>query len=229
MTDLERALVALAREVDWPPTPELSLRLAEAPAPTPRRSRRRAFVAAVALVLVALAVAFAVPPARSAILRFFHIGGVTVERVDTLPPAEERPLTADLGPVVAPEDAAFTLGTPFRWPEGTGRSQLHARGGAISGLLATPEPVLLSQFASDGLGGVKKLTAERTDVEWLEVEPGVLGVWITGEQHVLVWPEAPPRLAGNVLLWEDGGITFRLEGPSLTRRQALELARSILG
>jgi len=51
---------------------------------------------AVAL-LVALGIALAVPPARSAILRFFHIGSVTVERVETLPHAQQRSLVAGLG------------------------------------------------------------------------------------------------------------------------------------
>jgi len=81
MTDFERELRAL--DVEWPAAPELRLELA-------RRRRVRAVVA-VALV-AALAAAFAVPQSRSAILRFFHLGGVTVVRVETLPPAAARNL-----------------------------------------------------------------------------------------------------------------------------------------
>ena len=65
----------------------LELRLEPVPA---RRSRRRGLVLVLAVVVVAIGIAFAVPPARSAILDFFHLGGVTVERVQTPPAAEER-------------------------------------------------------------------------------------------------------------------------------------------
>ena len=39
----------------------------------------------------------------------------------------------------------------------------------------------------------------------------------------------PPRLAGNVLVWEQDGITFRVEGKDLERDDALRLARELLG
>src|SRR5919198_2265610 len=96
MTELELALVALGHELDIPAAPELAPRVRGR---IERRSRRRrAFVVAVALAVVALGIAFAVPQARSAILRFFHLGAATVERVETLPRAERRPLVAGLGP-----------------------------------------------------------------------------------------------------------------------------------
>src|SRR6266508_2095955 len=85
MTELERALVALAGELDFPPEPNL---VAGVRARLERRRllfpRRRALALAVALVVVAFGIAMAVPDARSAILRFFHIGAVTVEQVETL-------------------------------------------------------------------------------------------------------------------------------------------------
>src|SRR5256885_13147909 len=75
-----------------------------------RRPRyRRALVPALAL-LVALGIALAVPEARSAILRFFHIGAVTIERVETLPPGRERPLTAGLGPALSLHEAEARSG-----------------------------------------------------------------------------------------------------------------------
>ena len=91
MTDLERDLRSLGSTVAWPPTPDVASRLELRP------RRRRALVVAVALAVVALVAAFAVPQSRSAILRFFHLRGVTVERVGTLPPAQELPLAAGLG------------------------------------------------------------------------------------------------------------------------------------
>src|SRR5215475_13157087 len=103
---MERELAAL--EVEWPPTPDIASRLELAPRP----SRRWVAVAAVAIA-VAIGAAFAVPQSRSAILRFFHLGGVTVEQVETLPPAEQRPLAAGLGVEVGDARARALLGGAF--------------------------------------------------------------------------------------------------------------------
>ena len=230
MTDVERALAELREDVEWPPTPRLAPRLAEDSAPAPVRRRRRALVLGIALALVALGVALAVPDARSAILRFFHLEGVTVERVETLPPAEERSLVADLGPAVSPSDAEAILGRPVVLPDVDRRSQFYARDGAVSVLLATSEPVLLTEFAAgNGEMMLKKVSGGATGVEWVEVSPGNFGIWISGQRHVVYFlPRAPARFAGNVLLFERDDLTFRLEGPNLTRERALELAREIL-
>jgi hypothetical protein len=209
MTDFERTLRAL--DVEWPSTPEIRLELA------PRRRIR--VVVAVALV-VTLAVAFAVPQSRGAILRFFHLGGVTIVQVETLPPAVERPLAAGLGPQVSGGEAERTLGTPFL-PARHGT--LYGRDGFVSTLLHGP--VLLSELGSPYL--IKKVVSGQ--VEYVEVAPGVTGLWIAGTPHVVFFPNASPRLAGNVLLWASGNVTFRLEGRGLGKESALRLAREILG
>src|SRR5438874_2913783 len=97
--DLERELRAL--DVEWPPTPHLRLALE----PLVRRRSRRPLFAAVALALVALVAAFAVPQSRGAILRFLHLGGESIEFVQTLPHAEQRPLEAGLGRSVSEAEA----------------------------------------------------------------------------------------------------------------------------
>jgi hypothetical protein len=209
MTDFERELRAL--DVEWPAAPELRLELA-------RRRRVRAVVA-VALV-AALAAAFAVPQSRSAILRFFHLGGVTVVRVETLPPAQERSLAAGLGGQVSDDEAARALGAPFL-PARHGT--LYERDGFVSTVLQGP--VLLSEFGSEYL--IKKIASGK--VEYVVVASGVTGLWIADQPHVVVFPEASPRLAGNVLVWAKGGVTFRLEGRGLDEETALKLAREILG
>src|SRR3954468_7834546 len=98
MTELERALVALGGELEFPATPDLWPRVGGR---LQRRPWLRPVVFAVALGALAVGVALAVPPARSAILRFFHIGSATVERVETLPPAQKRPLVFGLGPALS--------------------------------------------------------------------------------------------------------------------------------
>ncbi len=78
MTELERALVALGNELEFPPTPDVAGAVRARLAPRRRWLRPAALVFAV--VVVGVGIAMAVPPARSAILRFFHIGAATVER-----------------------------------------------------------------------------------------------------------------------------------------------------
>ena len=225
---LERALTALGAEVEWPETPSVVLRL-DAAAPRARVWWRPVVVACAAAAL-AVAVAFAVPPARSAILDFFGLGGVTVERVSTLPAAEERPLAADLGAPITPEAAELVLGAPVVLPESRGRIRLYQRGGTVSAIFATPEPVLVSEFRPGfDASVVKKLAGMTSTVEWVPITDQVQGLWIAGDEHVVFWAETPPRLAGNVLVWERDGITYRLEGKTLTKERALELARDMLG
>ncbi len=224
MTELEQQLRALAADVEWPATPDAGAGLALSPAP---RRRRRGLVVALVAALVGVGVALAVPDARSSILRFLHLGGVTIERVATLPAAEERPLGADLGRPVSPADAATILGAPFRLPRTRGAPVLHENDGTISVLLAAPAPVLLTETATTGL--LKKLASISTRVETVEIAPAIDGLWISGAPHVFFGPNAPPRLAGNALVWERDGITYRLEGRSLAKARALELARELAG
>lgn len=213
MTELERSLRAL--EVDWPATPDIASRLEPG-----RRARTRTLPVVALAAAVAIAAAFAVPQSRSAILRFFHLRGVTVEQVQTLPPEAERPLSAGLGAPVGDDAAARTLGGPFRPPR---HGQLYEQDEVVSTLLRGP--LLLSEFGAPEL--LKKFAT--SSVEWLQVEPDVTGLWISGEHHVVFFPGASPRLAGNVLVWATSSRTYRLEGPGLTRADALRLARAITG
>lgn len=135
MTELERALASL--ELEWPATPAFDLR---------RPARRRAWTIALAAALVALGVAFAVPQSRAALLRVLHLGGVTVERVRTLPPAEQRSLASTLGTPVGAAEAKALLGRPFGVA-----ARLYRFGDVVSALL--PGPVLLSELLT-GIGPV---------------------------------------------------------------------------
>ena len=231
MTELEQALVALGQEVQFPPEPDL---VSAVRARLERRPRRRALAFAVALVVVAFGIAMAVPEARSAILDFFHIGSATVARVDTLPPAQERPLAAGLGPPLSRRDAELRAHLAIRLPafHGAPPTDYYARPGLVATLLAYRDrPVLLAEMRDDQTALAKKFVSPGTTVE--PVQLGRFGIWIEGGKHVLIWQfglasaqQIETRLAGNVLLWTDGTTTYRLEG-ALTRAQMLKLAREI--
>ena len=228
MTELERALVLLGRDIGFPVEP--NLRSSVRDRIERRRRVRSALVFAAALVVVAFGIALAVPDARSAILRFFHIGSVTVERVHTLPPARERPLSAGLGPPLSRHDAEARSGIPLVL-SGLKPVHYYAKPGLIATLLEyRGEPVLLAELGGDAAALTKKLVTPETRVEPAEI--GSNGLWIEGGRHVVIWQagtetiQMESRLAGNVLLWVEGDRTFRLEG-DLNKGQMLKLARDI--
>ena len=211
--DLEREL--RTAHVEWPPTPRFALGL---------RARRRRWPAVVALACAAVAVAFAVPESRGAILRFFDIGSVEVQLVDTLPPAARRPLTEGLGPVTSLAEVRRRF-PQLLVPPLDPLSQLHVDpGGVVSTVFDyRGRPVLLSELPSGAY--VKKLTTGSTRIEPVRVR-GVEGLWLSGGQHVF-FTDRSSRLAGNVLLWAADDATYRLEGPQLDRDDAIALADSL--
>jgi hypothetical protein len=217
--DLARELSALAAHVEWPETPALRLELA------PRRRARRPLAVALAALLFAVAVAFAVPQSRAALLRFFHLGAVTIQVVDRLPAAQERPLGADLGPVVSLARAKHVL-PGLLLPPLAAPPPLHTKGGAAIALVfeLDGKPVLLSEYGY-GAGFIKKIAGGATGIEPASVN-GAMAFWLSGPQHDVFFPGTSPRLAGNVLVWERGAVTYRLEG-TLDKSAALRLAREL--
>jgi hypothetical protein len=228
MTELERALVALGRELDIPAGPDLRSRVRERIERKPHR--RRALVLALTL-LVAIGIALAVPPARSAILRFFHIGSVTIERVETLPAARERSLVAGLGPALSLREAEQSSGVPLVLNAPRPR-RFYAQPGLLATILHYHgQSVLLAELQGDQTGLTKKFAGPDTRIEPAPI--GSFGLWLEGGKHVLTWVSSSGetrqmerRLAGNVLLWTEGSRTYRLEG-GLNRGQMLDLGRQI--
>jgi hypothetical protein len=224
MTELERALVQLGHELDWPAEPDLRSRVR---ARTERRTFARPLVVAVALAVVA----FAVPQARSSILRFFHIGAITIERVETLPAAQERPLAAGLGAALTLREAEAQSGVPLVL-NGPKPQHFYAQRGLIATLIRYHgKPILLAEFQGEQLGITKKLAGPGTSVEPAAI--GSSGLWLSGGPHLLIWETGAgsvgriqPRLAGNVLTWTEGDRTFRLEG-DLDKSRMLKLGRQI--
>jgi hypothetical protein len=232
---VEQELRGLA--VSWPETPDLEAAVAERlRAAPPRRRRpwlRPLAIALAVLVIAAGAVLTFSPGARSALLELFHIKGATVVRVDELPPAaggEEL----DLGLEVSREEAQRAVGFHLRLPADDRPDRVfldpQIGRGAVSAVWCCPR-VILTQFRGETTPYVGKMAGPGTTIEYLLVgnRPGV---WVAGRAHSVIFRDENgmvhdrPRLARNVLLWEDGRVTLRLEG-DFTKARALAIARSL--
>jgi hypothetical protein len=178
----------------------------------------------VAIVLVA---GLAVSPARTAILRFFGIGAVQIELVDRLP-AVEPSVPLALGSEIDPSQAPFPilrsglLGDP---------DAVYASGEVVTLLYGSPDRVrlLVTEIGHSVLAPeiAKKIVAGTTNTRFVDI-PGSTGrgIWIKGAPHVVVLADAPPRLAGNTLVWVQEGRTLRIEGAA-EFDDALRIAKSM--
>lgn len=227
MSELERALVAVGRELDVPETPDLVPGVLAAIESRPARAwapPRRLALAVAAVLVALLGATLAIPDARSAFLRIFEIGGERIELVDELPevPIQEDPETG-LGDRSTLEKAKALAGFPLReLDEAPDRVYLGDRG-TVWFLYGDPERprLLVSQTplsTVDGPALQKKLGGEGTNVELVEVGSRP-GAFVSGEPHFLFLVdedgnvvEDSARLARNVLLWDEGGVAYRLEG-----------------
>ena len=245
MSDLELALVRLGRELHVPPTPDLSARvrarLEQAPASRTWLSRRRTLVLALAVLAVAIGAVLAVPGTRAAILEFFHLRGVTIQRVEELPTV---PLQRDfnelfLGDRVTLAKARERADFDVIVPEALGEPdavffQDNPPGGMVSLVYGTPdEPrALFTQFRGRVDEVIYKKVAAGTHIAALQIE-GRPGYFLSGDPHEFSYFDRTGeyrqeivRLAGNTLLWERGPLTLRLEA-DIDREEAVEIARSV--
>jgi hypothetical protein len=220
MSELERRLTALGRDLDWPPTPDLAsavaARLPEAaPATAPRPARRRLLppagfrrslaLALVALLVLAGGVFAAVPSVRDSVLEFFGLQGATVERREELPPPPP-PAPLQLGERTTLEEAPDSLSfdplvpSDLGEPDGVYVNDL-APGGSVA--LTYRPAERLPEARSTGLGllveefrgdlapeFILKTAGEATRVERLRID-GERALWLEGAPHFFFYQ--PPN------------------------------------
>jgi RNA polymerase sigma-70 factor (ECF subfamily) len=212
---------------------------------------------AAAAGLAALGAALALwPTARDVVADRLGVRGISVTHVDTLETAggalAERPEPAGvaglgLGPALSVGEARSRFGAEFFVPRGLGPADgTYVAGGhlwlvyaARTGLPDSPAlpgvGALLGQFRHgyDRPLSLSKGAPAGTRVEAVQVG-ATPGVWLAGAPHLFLTlgsgrvEDIPPRLAGNTLLWEQGGLTLRLEA-ALERDAAVEIATSLQG
>ena len=227
MNELERALMALGRDLAVPEAPDLAPRVLHALERPGRPSRLRVAVVLAAVLIAVVLAALAVPDARSALARFFHIGAVRIEVVDDLPAVEPQPPELDLGLALgermslaeARRRAGYDL---LELEEKPDRVYLGPRE-SVWFLYGSPDAVRLlvaqtPRVRVDEDFILKKLAAAGTRVEEATVR-GRPAFFLSGAEHgVLLLDEngfvieESARLAQDVLVWEEDGRTLRLEG-----------------
>jgi hypothetical protein len=219
----------------FPATPDLSARvLAGLPArpasdvtPAWHHSRR---------LLVIVFALLAVTGTALAATALDLVPGVRVQRVEELPEVAYQSIPT--GEPVTLDDARAGLPFELLLPAGLGEPDTvlrdRDRGGAPvvstiwSGhgnarLVLTQWPASVVLF--------DKLFLDDVPVEYVDVH-GAEGVWIEGGDHAVFYlgsggeERAAGLVAGNVLVWHRGQVSYRLE-LGASRRRALELAGSL--
>ncbi|MGQ5261565.1 hypothetical protein ACTWLT_12470 [Micromonospora sp. ZYX-F-536] len=238
MGDLERELRDLSTWLETPDPPDVTARVrAQLTAPAPRRRRWGACVAA---ALVALLVAV-LPPGRAALadamaglLRFAGVTVVTSSAPE-LPVGTPSPLPSQRA--AALDEAQRAVRFPIRLPAKLGPPE--------QVLVADPDGTGACRVATllydagalriDAFDGHLDLAFHKQTVrpgaEWTQVD-GDFAIWVGGP-HVLAYVDRSgevrretARLAASTLIWQEGGVSYRLEG-DLTKLEAIAIAGSL--
>jgi hypothetical protein len=233
--ELEQRLLELGRALDFPPAPDLAAAVL-ARLPDRRAGRRspvrRALVLGLGVALLLGGTAMAVPTSRDAILRVLGLRGVRIERVPKLPALPASAGTKlGLGERIPPSRARHAAGFAALLPASATAVYLghDVPGGRISLLVGR---ALVIELRGNTAPFILKLISASTQHTLVRVNGGP-GVYLFGAPHELVFLPSSGgvqadrvRLAGNVLLWQQGPLTLRIEGTH-TLKQALALARSL--
>ncbi|MEU5566471.1 hypothetical protein [Micromonospora musae] len=238
MDDLERELRDLSQWLRTPDAPELTGRVrARIAAPAPSWRRWRYHLAAVLVVLLVAVL----PPGRAAladavagVLRF---AGVDIATAPGSPPPADAPSPLPSQLSLSLAEAQPQVRFPLRVPAGLGPldqvlvadpdntgacrvATLVFRGGAVrlDTFDGRIDPVYLKRVTEPG-------------TEWVRVD-GAFAVWVAGP-HDLTYVDRTgvtrvqtARLAASTLIWEEAGVTYRLEG-DLPKAEAIGIASAL--
>lgn len=249
---LEASLRDLGAHLDLGPADGAALAdavqivIGESGEPTPiglpaRAARRRPprWLVAAAAVVVALVGLMAVAPARDAVAGWLGIGAVEIRPRSTPPATDDLPDRTD-GPTGPVDAEALERDLPFPL-----RLLDPDRAGAPLGAAIDPDvdaglvevryrdvTLVAVGLPPDGGSVVGKELGPGTEITTTSVG-GRPGLWLAGDPHQVAYrgPDGAPltdsvRRAGDVLLWQDGGVTYRIEGAA-SLDAALTLAESL--
>ncbi|HEX2056985.1 MAG TPA: hypothetical protein VHI71_01320 [Actinomycetota bacterium] len=253
---LAALLQEVARSEAWPPTPPLAeqvrariergpLPVAQVRLPRTRPSLLRPLAATFVVVGVALGITLSLSgAARRAVADLLGVVGIDIT-FDGDPAVTPRPQRAiPLGPPVSRAAASESAGFDVKVPAAVaGRPAFHYDPSiGATGMVSVVYPrsaarmsevdLLVTQFvAAVDESYVKKLVAAGAKVAHVDVRSSQ-GYWIGGGPHLFFYRDGDGvqdetvRLAGRVLLWEEDGITYRVEGAG-SLAEATRIAESL--
>jgi hypothetical protein len=209
------------------------------------RGRRRRTAAIVAVAALGLAACAAIPPVREAVVALFSVNGILVRNGGPTPspspassgkvPSTSIPAVySGLGDRITLAEATAGSNGRLLLPSALGEPDDVFRRGVVVSLgyggeapdwlvmeVLEPSSVLFEKIVLTG-GHVKRLTVN-----------GNPGVWVEGPQElVYVGTDRQPqvenaRLSANTLIWEQDGVSIRIETPH-GLEDALRVAASML-
>lgn len=238
---LEALLAELQPSLEWPPTPDLR---------TPVRRRIEGGRRRPRLTMVLLAAALAATLAAGlALTVYLGLRGASISRVQPLPSASAAP-SGTVGQRLhlgtrydSVQQAQAASGFRVVTPAALGEPDevYYLPGPGVVTLLYHPRPELpatsdpevgalvMEARASVERNSFGKLAGPGTSVEQVSVN-GQSGFWVSGAAHgFFVYSGGRGdsfRLAGDVLIWNQGDLVVRIESAA-GRRQALALAGTV--
>jgi hypothetical protein len=247
--ELETTLVDIGRRLRYPAASSLAAKV-RARIDRPRTLRERWSLPGVApvfatLALLLVAIALALPDARAAAGEFLRLRGIDIFPVPSSPVATGAAVPSFPGERTSLDDARRRARFPVTAP-----AEFGAPDEVFIETTATSDRVTLVYRSRSGIplspsagvsaivvefrGGLDEILLGKATGPETKVEPvtvgGGRGFWLEGAPHQFfyrdpngaVQPETL-RLAGNTLLWEQNGVTMRLEA-QVARDQALRIA-----
>jgi hypothetical protein len=252
----EQRVRETAGALDYPATPDLAarLRIEAMPSLQQQRSRtvaiRRMAFAAMALVLLGVLV-MAVPTARATVLEWLRIGAVQITLQEPTPAPTQTPLPTTAPPTATPQplstvldlggettldvvrrDVRFPIKMPA-YPSSLGQpSAVFAQelGDQTVMLVwvdpAQPRKVTLALHILGPNAFVEKVEPRKLQDTRVNGQPAL---WANGEYLLRTHSgdmDIRRLITGNVLIWREGDITYRLE-TDLPVEEAVKIAASL--
>lgn len=254
--DFETQLRSIASGMEYPATPDIAGSVgARLPAPRVR-SMSRNYARLLILAVVLLASLLFIPSVRAAVLDFIQVGVVRIFRSEptaipqSIPPtgtpvtATPAPTLPSLLPLLEQMSGETTLykaqqsvGYPIllpTYPEGIGepdRVFVQEADGPMTILVwidsQHPDQVKMSlHFIPESSWIVNKFAPQAIDETTVNGRPAV---WAVGPYPILLQAgdmKISRLVNGHVLIWDDNGITYRLE-TDLSMEEAVRIAESL--
>ena len=252
-TGIEARLVELGARLEYPPEADLiapvRARLEVPRAPLARRlylQLARPAALGTAAVVIACLFLMLSPSARVAVADLLGIDGVRIDFQEKLPAVGAELRLGDRVslsharslvdfPVLVPERLGDPDGVYHESSVARGQVALVYRAGADlpPAVPGSDAGVVITEFEAELQADVyKKLVAFSTELEGVTVN-GEAGFWIEGAPHAIEYigpggerGRLPSRVVGNTLLWNQDGLTLRIES-SLSLGESLAIASSL--